>query len=46
VLKAGAMQSPDNRTRDYESPLADIMRIEQCRKLLGDPISYPDRGAA
>jgi hypothetical protein len=38
VLKARAMQSPDNRTGDNESPFADIARIEECRKLLADSI--------
>src|SRR5262245_40306154 len=40
------MQSPDYRTRDHESPFADIVRVEQCGKLLGNSVSNPDRGFA
>jgi len=40
------MQSPDYRARHNKPPCADIVRVEQCGKLLADPISDPDRGLA
>src|SRR5689334_25201630 len=40
------MQSPDDRARHNKPPCADIVRVEQCGKLLADPISDPDRGLA
>ena len=46
MLKAFAMQSPDYRARDDETPFADIVRVEQCGKLLGNSVSNPDRRLA
>jgi len=36
------MESPDHRTRNNESSPADVVRIEERRKLLRDPVSDPD----
>ena len=42
-LQPRAVQAPDDRARDDESPRADAVRVEQFRQPVADAVADPDR---